>query len=58
MNAIVAIGLMKSITKNMPSIMPDSDRNVDLDITDSDGNVILRLKDGHIMTKNFDSSDT
>ena len=31
-------------------------QNVDLDITDTNGNVILRLADGHIRTKNFDSS--
>lgn len=31
--------------------------NVDLDITDPSGNVILRLADGHIQTKEFDSSD-
>lgn len=31
-------------------------QNVDLDVTDTNGNVILRLADGHIRTKNFDSS--
>lgn len=31
--------------------------NVDLDISDENGNVILRLKDGHIQTKEFDSSE-
>ena len=30
---------------------------VDLDITDASGNVILRLKDGHIFTKEFDSTE-
>lgn len=30
---------------------------VDLDLADSDGNVLLRLANGHIMTKNFDSSE-
>lgn len=29
----------------------------DLDIADEEGNVILRLKDGHIRTSQFDSSD-
>lgn len=29
----------------------------DLDISDSNGNVILRLEDGHIKTKNFDSEN-
>ena len=30
---------------------------VDLDITDSNGNVIVRFEDGHIKTKEFDSSN-
>ena len=30
---------------------------VDLDIADPNGNVILRLKDGHIQTKGFDSTE-
>ena len=35
----------------------DSDATgVDLDITDPSGNVIVRLKNGHVQTKNFDSS--
>ena len=35
----------------------DSDATSDLDIADSQGNAILRLENGHIKTKNFDSSD-
>lgn len=31
--------------------------NVDLDIADQQGNVIMRLKGGHIKTKEFDSSE-
>lgn len=31
--------------------------DVDLDVTDSSGNVLVRFEDGHIKTKNFDSSD-
>jgi len=37
----------------------DSDaENIDLDITDPEGNVILRLADGGIETKNFNSADS
>jgi len=32
--------------------------SADLDIGDSEGNVILRLQDGHIKTKNFDSQNS
>lgn len=31
--------------------------SVDLDLTDPSGNVLLRLANGHIQTKNFDSSE-
>lgn len=40
-----------------PSNYNSSATDVDLDITDEDGNVLVRLEDGHIKTKNFDSSD-
>lgn len=33
----------------------DSDSNADLDISDTSGNVILRLQNGHLKTKQFDS---
>lgn len=36
----------------------DSDSEADFDIADSQGNVILRLADGEIETKNFKSSET
>lgn len=39
-----------------PSI-EDTDVNSDLDFSDEDGNVLMRLYDGHIKTKYFDSSD-
>ncbi|MBR4442517.1 MAG: hypothetical protein IKS52_04525, partial [Clostridia bacterium] len=40
------------------AVSKESDaENVDLDVTDSNGNVIMRLAGGHIKTKNFDSVD-
>lgn len=51
-DAIAAIG-----TASSPVSVMDSDAtDVDLDLTDNSGNVLMRLKDGHIQTKNFDSS--
>lgn len=38
--------------------MQTTESGVDLDVTDPNGNVILRLADGHIQTKNFDSQNT
>jgi len=35
-----------------------ADSQADLDIADEDGNVIARFQNGHIKTKNFDSSET
>ena len=32
------------------------DSSADLDIADDNGNVLVRFEDGHIKTKNFDSS--
>lgn len=40
-----------------PSIMESNASDVDLDLTDTFGNVVARFEDGHIKTKNFDSSD-
>jgi len=37
-----------------PSIT-DTDVESDLDVSDEDGNVLMRLSDGHIKTKNFNS---
>lgn len=39
-------------------VKDSSKTGVDLDVSDSQGNVILRVADGHIKTKNFDSSNT
>jgi len=39
-----------------PSI-DDTDIDADLDFSDEDGNVVMRLSDGHIKTKYFDSDE-
>lgn len=39
-----------------PSIT-NTDAESDLDFSDEDGNVLMRLYDGHIKTKNFDSAE-
>ena len=36
--------------------MNDSAEGIDLDVADESGNVILRMANGHLQTKNFDSS--
>lgn len=41
---------------NLPDIYDTDETDVDLDITDEDGNVILRLKDGNVQTKKFNSA--
>lgn len=43
------------IYQNTPSIQGNP--NSDLDFADPNGNVILRLKNGHIQTKYFDSEN-
>ena len=43
-------------TNKLPEGKLTTAQNVDLDVTDANGNVLLRLADGHIRTKNFDSS--
>ena len=39
-----------------PSVQNSDAENVDLDIADQSGNVVMRITGGHIQTKNFDSS--
>lgn len=39
-----------------PEVKDSTKTGVDLDVSDPSGNVILRMKNGHIMTKEFDSS--
>lgn len=51
------ISELKGSLNKSPKLMESDKTGVDLDVTDPRGNVILRLADGHIQTKNFDSSD-
>lgn len=46
---------LKSQINNAPEIRDSEKTGVDFDISDKSGNVIMRLADGHIKTKNFDS---
>lgn len=48
---------LSSAISDLPEIFDSDAENVDLDITDNSGNVILRLESGHIKTKEFDSSE-
>lgn len=40
-----------------PVAVEDSGNNADLDISDGDGNILARFKDGHFKTKYFDSQN-
>lgn len=46
---------LKSQIDQVPSIVTPEETEADLYICDSDGNVIAKFQDGHIITKNFDS---
>ena len=48
---------LKEAIENQPEQKDSTATGIDLDVSDEDGNVILRLKDGHIQTKEFDSTD-
>lgn len=48
---------LKNASNSMPRILDSHALGVDLDIADEDGYVLVRLKDGHIETKNFNSKD-
>ena len=52
-------GLKNALTQlgTVPKIAGTDAVNVDLDITDTDGNVLARFANGHIQTKEFDSTD-
>lgn len=41
---------------NLPSTDDSTASGPDLDVSDADGNVLARMKNGHIQTKNFDSA--
>lgn len=51
------ISELKSGFNDLPSIKDSDAEDVDLDVSDANGNVIVRFADGHIKTKNFDSSE-
>ena len=52
-----ALDALKEDLNALPKLLNSDADDVDLDLTDADGNVILRLADGHIKTKEFDSSN-
>lgn len=49
--------LTEAIENDLPETKTSDASDVDVDLTDENGNVILRLAGGHIQTKNFDSSN-
>lgn len=51
------VGSLETKIEKSPIVKDSESSGIDLDVADSQGNVILRLQDGHIKTKNFDSSD-
>ena len=50
------VSLLKIASNNSPTLKDDDAEDSDLDISDSQGNVLARFANGHIVTKNFDSS--
>lgn len=48
---------LKSAIDQLPSIKESTAEDVDIDISDPNGNVIARFSDGGIQVKNFDSGD-
>lgn len=52
-----AISQLNGAIDGKPETKTSDAEGVDLDITDASGNVILRLANGHIQSKMFDSSD-
>ena len=51
------LSALKADLTEMPDAKKSDAEGTDLDITDQNGNVIARFKNGHIEVKNFDSSD-
>ena len=49
--------LSSAIANEVPQTKPSSSAGADLDVCDESGNVIMRLKDGDVQTKNFNSHD-
>lgn len=48
---------LKSAIQQKPDVKDSTKTGVDLDVSDENGNVIVRFAGGHIKTKNFDSSN-
>lgn len=48
---------LKSAIEEKADIKDSTKAGVDLDISDPSGNVLMRLADGHIQTKNFNSAE-
>lgn len=48
---------LKSAIQDKPSVKNSTETNVDLDVTDKNGNVIARFQNGHIKTLGFDSEN-
>ena len=51
------IATLSEAIENKSGITDSTESGIDLDVSDESGNVIARFKDGHIRTKNFDSSE-
>ena len=51
------IGALKEGFNELPSLKTPEETEADLYVSDESGNVIAEFSDGHIKTKNFDSSD-
>ena len=49
---------LKEAIEQKPETKTTTETGVDLDLSDENGNVILELKNGHIKTKHFDSSQS
>lgn len=48
---------LKTEINSRPEVKESTETGIDLDVSDEDGNVILRLENGHIKTKKFDSEN-
>ena len=48
---------LKSEIQEKPEVKDSTKTGVDFDVSDPSGNVLVRFKDGHIQTKNFDSKN-
>ena len=51
------IARVETKVNDRPNVLDSDAEDADLDVADENGNVILRLEDGQVKTKNFDSSD-